>query len=104
MGINMVFIPRIVFKSGIHPSALSKFPTDGNYTGTQRLLLAQTRIFGTKISGNLRSGIKPFRSVRRARFEGLEHRLDMNNIQTTYPFMKSTEDANYYKLLKQARI
>ena len=45
----MVFIPRIVFKTGIHPSALSKFPTDGNYTGTQRLLLAQTRIFGTKI-------------------------------------------------------
>ena len=45
----MVYIPRISFKSGINPSVLSKFPTDGSYTGTQKLLLTQSRIFGNKI-------------------------------------------------------
>lgn len=45
----MVFLPRISFKTGINPSLLSSFPTNGKYTGTQKLLLVQTRIFGTKI-------------------------------------------------------
>jgi hypothetical protein len=45
----MVYIPRISFKSGINPSLIAKFPTDGKYTGTQKLLLTRTRIFGDKI-------------------------------------------------------
>ena len=45
----MVFIPRISFKTGINPSLVRSFPTDGNYTGTQKLLLTKTRIFGNKI-------------------------------------------------------
>jgi hypothetical protein len=45
----MVFIRRISFKTGINPSLLSSFPMDGKYTGTQKLLLVQSRIFGTKI-------------------------------------------------------
>ena len=45
----MVFLPRISFKTGIMPSLLRTFPADGNYTGTQKLMLASSRIFGTKI-------------------------------------------------------
>jgi hypothetical protein len=45
----MVYIPRITFKTGINPSIISTFPTDGKYTGTQKLLLTRTRIFGDKI-------------------------------------------------------
>jgi hypothetical protein len=53
----MVFIPRISLKTGINPSLLRSFPTDGNYSGTQKLLLAKTRIFGSKI-GYLINNIK----------------------------------------------
>lgn len=45
----MVFIPRIPFKTGILPSVLRTFPPNGQYTGTQKLMLTSTRIFGTKI-------------------------------------------------------
>lgn len=45
----MVYIPRVCFKTGISPSALSQFPTNGKYSGTQKLLLTKTRIFGNKI-------------------------------------------------------
>lgn len=45
----MVYIPKINFKTGINPSVLSRFPTNGQYSGTQKLMLAQVRIFGTKI-------------------------------------------------------
>lgn len=45
----MVYIPRLTFKSGINPSILAKFPMNGKYTGTQKLLLTRTRIFGDKI-------------------------------------------------------
>lgn len=45
----MVYIPRLTFKSGINPSILARFPTDGKYSGTQRLMLTRTRIFGDKI-------------------------------------------------------
>ena len=45
----MVFYPRISFKTGVFPSLVRSFPTDGKYAGTQRLLLTATRIFGTKI-------------------------------------------------------
>ena len=45
----MVYFPRICFKTGISPSLVRTFPTDGNYTGTQKLMLTSSRIFGTKI-------------------------------------------------------
>jgi hypothetical protein len=45
----MVYFPRISFKTGINPSILRSFPTDGNFTGTQKLMLTRTRIFGNKI-------------------------------------------------------
>jgi len=45
----MVYIPRIPFKTGINPSLLRTFPANGQYTGTQKLMLTATRIFGTKI-------------------------------------------------------
>ena len=45
----MPYFPRISFKTGILPSLVRSFPTDGQYAGTQRLMLTATRIFGTKI-------------------------------------------------------
>jgi hypothetical protein len=45
----MVYYPRITFKTGILPSLVRSFPTNGLYGGTQKLLLTSTRIFGTKI-------------------------------------------------------
>lgn len=45
----MVYYPRVSFKTGIFPSAVRSFPTNGNYSATQRLMLTSTRIFGTKI-------------------------------------------------------
>jgi len=45
----MVYLPRISLKTGMNPSLVRSFPADGNYTGTQKLLLAKTRIFGSKI-------------------------------------------------------
>ena len=45
----MVFIPRLSFKTGINPSLIAWFPTNGQYSGTQKLLLSRTRIFGNKI-------------------------------------------------------
>lgn len=45
----MPYIPRISFKTGLNPSLVRSFPPDGNYTGTQKLLLTNTRIFGSKI-------------------------------------------------------
>lgn len=45
----MVYIPRINFKTGVLPSLVRNFPTDGNYTGTQKLMLTASRIFGNKI-------------------------------------------------------
>lgn len=45
----MVYVPRISLKTGMNPSLLRSFPSDGNYTGTQKLLLTRTRIFGLKI-------------------------------------------------------
>lgn len=45
----MPYIPRISFKTGINPSMVRNFAVDGNYTGTQKLMLTATRIFGTKI-------------------------------------------------------
>ena len=45
----MVYIPRISFKTGVNPSLVRTFPTNGQYTGTQRLMLTSSRIFGTKI-------------------------------------------------------
>ncbi len=45
----MVYVPRISLKTGINPSVVRSFPTDGNYTGTQKLMLIRTRIFGSKI-------------------------------------------------------
>ena len=47
--IEMVYYPRISFKTGILPSLVKSFPADGNYTGTQKLMLSSSRIFGTKI-------------------------------------------------------
>jgi hypothetical protein len=48
----MVYIPRINFKTGVLPSLVRTFPTDGNYTGTQKLMLTASRIFGNKIGYN----------------------------------------------------
>jgi hypothetical protein len=45
----MVYIPRLNFKSGISPSLVALFPTDNKFSGTQKLLLTRTRIFGNKI-------------------------------------------------------
>ena len=45
----MVYIPRLNFKSGISPSIVALFPTNNKYSGTQKLLLTRTRIFGNKI-------------------------------------------------------
>lgn len=46
----MVYIPRLTFKSGINPSLLATFPINGQYSGTQRLFLTRTRIFGQPIT------------------------------------------------------
>jgi hypothetical protein len=45
----MVYYPRVSFKTGVFPSLLRTFPTNGQYAGTQRLVLTSSRIFGTKI-------------------------------------------------------
>ncbi len=45
----MVYIPRLSFKTGINPSQLAWFPTNGQYSATQKLMLTRTRIFGDKI-------------------------------------------------------
>ena len=45
----MVYIPRLTFKSGINPSIVAWFPTNGQYSATQKLMLTRTRIFGDKI-------------------------------------------------------
>lgn len=45
----MVYIPRLNFKSGISPSLIAQFPLGNKFTGTQKLLLTRTRIFGNKI-------------------------------------------------------
>lgn len=45
----MVYYPRINFKTGVLPSLVRTFAPDGNYTGTQKLMLTSSRIFGTKI-------------------------------------------------------
>lgn len=45
----MVYIPRITFKTGINPSLISQFPVSAPYSGTQKLMLSRTRIFGDKI-------------------------------------------------------
>ena len=44
----MVYIPRVTFKTGISPSVISQFPVTGQYSGTQKLMLTRTRIFGDK--------------------------------------------------------
>ena len=51
----MPYIKLPCFKLGINPSARSKFNPLA-LTGTQKVLLASARIFGTAIGGNLRSG------------------------------------------------
>lgn len=51
-------------------------------------------------SGNLKSGIGPWRKVKKARFVGLEYALDLARIQGTFPFLREDEDDRYYKLLK----
>lgn len=53
----MPYIKLPNFKMGINPSVRSKIEPLA-LTGTQKLLLASSRIFGTSISGNLRSGNK----------------------------------------------
>lgn len=45
----MVYRKLLSFKTGRNPSLLNSFPYDGKYTGTQKLLLIRSRIFGDKI-------------------------------------------------------
>lgn len=51
----MPYIKLPNFKLGINPSLRSKINPLA-LTGTQKILLASSRIFGTGIGGNLRSG------------------------------------------------
>ena len=53
----MVFIKFPCFKTGINPSMRSRIDMT-NLTGTLKLLLIRSRIFGSTIGGNLRSGSK----------------------------------------------
>lgn len=53
----MPFIRLPKFKTGINPSKASEFDMT-KLTGTQKVQLAGTRIFGQQIGGNYRSGAK----------------------------------------------
>jgi hypothetical protein len=53
----MPYFPRINYKTGINPSIVDTFDLK-NLTGTQKLLLIGSRIFGNRIGGNLPSGRK----------------------------------------------
>ena len=45
----MSYRKLLKFKTGNNPSPVNMFPYDGNYTGTQKLLLIRSRLFGHKI-------------------------------------------------------
>ncbi len=57
----MPYIKLPTFKTGINPSAQTQFDLK-NLTGTQKLMLISSRIFGHTYGGNMRSGSKVLRS------------------------------------------
>ncbi len=56
----MVFIRYLSFKTGINPSARSRIDMSA-LTGSQKLELTSSRIFGFNIGGNQRNGSKELR-------------------------------------------
>ena len=103
----MVFRPRISFKTGINPSILSSFPLNGNYTGTQKLLLARTRIFGTKIGylpPNCRcttgSGVHPFRKVFYGRNLLRPYNLMLRDFDRYFPWIQDHYEGEFHRTKK----
>ena len=54
----MVYIRLPNFKTAIQVSAKHRFAQDGNFTPTQKLMLARNRIWGNIVGGTERSGYK----------------------------------------------
>jgi len=63
----MPFIRYQNFRTGVYASKAGDFDLK-NLTGTQKLMLASSRIFGSKIGGNLKSGAKVLNAPLRLNF------------------------------------
>ena len=57
----MPYWKYMTFKTGVNPSIRSSFNMEC-LTGTQKVMLASSRIFGDSIGGNMRNGNRPLRA------------------------------------------
>jgi hypothetical protein len=80
----MVYIPRVNFKTGIFPSLVRSFAADGNYTGTQKLMLTSSRIFGNKI-GYISLFMQRHHAFRNSSLQGVAYESAVSELLASGP-------------------
>ncbi|KAM3140137.1 hypothetical protein pb186bvf_007690 [Paramecium bursaria] len=90
------------FRLGIRPSVRQQFDMN-NLTGTQKLLLVQSRIFGTQFGGNLQNGRQELQRapVGQRRFE--QYQVPVHNPSQVFPFMQDQDLKEWKQQLVDGR-
>ncbi|KAL4454911.1 hypothetical protein ABPG74_006293 [Tetrahymena malaccensis] len=98
----MPYIKLPNFKMGINPSLRSKLNPLA-LTGSQKIMLASSRIFGTNISGNLRSGNQELQKKFSPEKELAEFNTYAHDLASGFPWVQYYEQKERNKMMIELR-
>lgn len=98
----MPYIKYLSFKTGINPSIKSRFDLNC-LTGTQKLMLASSRIFGNSYNGNERAGTRVMRSNLRGAKRLSIFEIPIWNHKHWFPFLRDFDREDFKSELVEAR-
>ncbi len=98
----MAFLKRPSFRLGIKPSVASDFDMN-NLTGTQKVMLASSRIFGYTLGGNKSSGQKAMARPMLLDKELQRMRLPVGYIKFDYDWLDDEREKARHHMMQERR-
>lgn len=98
----MVYFKFPKFKTGSNPSIIHQFNVNA-LTGTQKLMLAHSRIFGTNIPGNAQTGNKILRRPLKGAKRLSIFEIPIWNHKIWFPFLRDHQNDQFQSELMEGR-
>ncbi|KRX05331.1 hypothetical protein PPERSA_00632 [Pseudocohnilembus persalinus] len=99
----MVFLKVPKFKTGITPSKANQFDLN-NLTGTQKIQLAGSRIFGYTIGGNKSSGAKVLqKNLQMKKVHQSMYQIPIWDVSWAYPWISYEYEKQRFRMLTDKR-
>ncbi len=100
----MPYLKYFTFKTGTNPSVRSSFDLNC-LTGSQKLQLASSRIFGNAIGGNMRSGNRALRAHLKGAKALSIFEIPIWDHQQWFPYLKDFENSEFkHEILEERKL